>query len=29
MLAGHDPLVMERFPRSASDPAGLTVEVGG
>ena len=28
MLAGHDPLVMERFARSASDPAGLTVEVG-
>ena len=28
MLAGHDPQVMERFARSASDPAGLTVEVG-
>lgn len=28
MLAGHDPQVMERFGRSASDPAGLTVEVG-
>ena len=28
MLAGHDPQVMERFARSAGDPAGLTVEVG-
>jgi hypothetical protein len=28
MLAGHDPQVMERFARSASDPTGLTVEVG-
>jgi glyoxylase-like metal-dependent hydrolase (beta-lactamase superfamily II) len=25
-LAGHDPQVMERFARSASDPAGLTVQ---
>jgi glyoxylase-like metal-dependent hydrolase (beta-lactamase superfamily II) len=28
IVAGHDPLVMERFPRWAGDPAGLTVEVG-